>query len=314
MKKLFLISAAVLSLPFGKGWGWALLAQQDVQFSQYMFNTEAVNAGYTGTRDALSLLALHRSQWIGFEGAPVTETFNVNAPVYNKKLGLGLCLVNDKIGPIQQTGAFADVAYRIKFESSNLSFGLKTGADVYQARLTKLSLINAADDQFQNNVSSKLLPNLGFGIYYFSKTYYIGFSTPKLVQNNINIKTGDIITAHLSAQKMHYFLIFGYVYDISPFIKFKPSAQAKFTYGAPFSLDVNASFLFYEKLWLGGMYRAGDAFGAMAQVQITSQLRAGYAYDYTVSKLRTYTGGTHEIMLGYDFNFSKEKIKSPRYF
>lgn len=289
-------------------------AQQDVQFTQYMFNTNAVNPGYTGSRGAISAIALYRTQWIDFPGAPVTQSLNVNSPIFNEKIGIGLTVLNEKIGPLKQTGLFADLAYRVKFEKSTLAMGLKAGADLLEAKFNTLSVINSQDNLFQSNVQSTLLPNLGFGVYYHAERYYVGFSTPKLVQNTLDVQSGGVKVMQVGVHKLHYYFIGGFVYDINPFIKLRPTTQIKITYGAPVSIDANASFLFYDKLWLGGMFRLGDAVGLLLQFQFNSQLRAGYSYDYTTSKLNKYNNGTHEIMLGYDLSFAKEKIKSPRFF
>lgn len=309
MKKISVTIAVVLVL--GTAFSFA---QQDVQFTQYMFNTNAVNPAYTGSRGAVSGVALFRTQWVGFEGAPVTQSVNVNSPFLNDKLGIGFTILNEKIGPLKQTGIFTDFAYRIRLEKSTLALGLKAGADIFQAGFSNLNVINSGDNQFQTNVSSRMLPNLGFGVYYHAERYYLGFSTPKLVQNNIDVQTGSASISQVGVHKMHYYFIGGYVKDINPFIKFRPTVQAKLTYGAPLSLDANASFLFFDKLWLGGMYRLGDAVGMLVQFQFNSQLRAGYSYDYTTSRLNKFNNGTHEIMLGYDLSFAKEKIRSPRYF
>ena len=192
--------------------------------------------------------------------------------------------------------------------------GVKTGADIIQAGFSNLNVVNPGDNQFQTNVTSKFLPNLGFGVYYHAERYYFGFSMPKLVQNNLDVQTGMSSVSQIGVHKMHYYLIGGYVKDLNPFIKFRPTSQIKFTFGAPVSLDANASFLFYDKLWLGGMLRLGDAVGLLVQFQFSPALRAGYSYDYTTTKLNKYNNGTHEIMLGYDLSFSKDRIRSPRYF
>lgn len=291
-----------------------LFAQQDVQFTQYMFNTNAVNPAYTGSRGAISSVALFRTQWVGFKGAPVTQSVNVNSPFLNDRLGIGFTVLNEKIGPLKQTGIFTDFAYRIKFEKSTLAMGLKAGADIFQAGFSNLNTINAGDNQFQTNVSSKFLPNLGFGVYYHAERYYLGLSTPKLVQNKIDVQSGSSELSQIGVHRLHYYFIGGYVQDINPFIKLRPTVQIKLTGGAPVSVDANASFLFYDKLWLGAMVRMGDAIGMLVQFQFNSQMRAGYSYDYTTSKLNSYNSGTHEIMLGYDLSFSKEKIRSPRFF
>jgi type IX secretion system PorP/SprF family membrane protein len=314
MKKTLLITTIILCITFLNRKGLNVFAQQDVQFTQYMFTPIAVNPAYTGSRDALSILGMYRNQWVAFEGAPKTQTLNINAPVFNDKLGFGLNIINEKIGPTQRTGVFTDVAYRIKFKKSYLSLGIRGGSDFYQVRLSSLNLIDESDQQFQSDFVTKLLPNFGAGAYYYSDDFYVGLSTPRLVENTISPKTGNVITSQLSKEKIHTYFIAGYVKSINQFVKFKPTLQLKLTSGAPVSIDLNASFLFYEKLWLGAMYRYQDAVGSLIQFQFTPQLRAGYSYDYTVSKLRSFVGGTHEIMLGYDFSFYKEKIKSPRYF
>ena len=269
MKKLFfLFSVALLpSLWKGPGMG-SSFAQQDVQFTQYMFNTNAVNPGYTGSRGAISGVALFRTQWVGFEGAPVTQSVNVNSPFLNDKLGIGLTVLNEKIGPLKQTGIFTDFAYRIKFSKSTLALGLKAGADIFQAGFSNLNIINAGDNQFQTNVSSKLLPNLGFGIYFNAERYYFGFSTPKLVQNNVDVQSGSSAISQIGVHKLHYYFIGGYVQDINPFIKFRPTTQVKLTYGAPVSIDANASFMFFDKLWLSllGMLAALTAVSFIFQV------------------------------------------------
>lgn len=288
--------------------------QQEAQFTQYMFNTNAVNPAYAGSREVISALTLYRTQWVGFDGAPATMMANVNSPFLNDKMGTGITVINEKIGPIKQTGTFADFVYRIKMEKSALAFGLKAGADIFQGNFSSLNTISQNDEQFQVDISSKLLPNFGFGLYYKTEKYYLGFSTPKLVQNRIDLNTGGSTLSQVGVEKMHYYFIAGYVTDLNPFIKFKPTTQLKFTYGAPVSVDLNASFLFYEKLWAGAMYRMGDALGLLLQYQFDPQFRAGYSYDMTTSKLRKYNNGTHEIMLGFDLSFKKEKIRSPRYF
>jgi len=289
-------------------------AQQQTQFTQYMFNTNAVNPAYAGSRGTVSALTLYRTQWVGFEGAPTSLMFNINSPLLQDKAGIGITLINEKIGPVKQTGVFSDFVFRIKMKKSSLAFGLKAGTDVFQANFGSLNTTASGDVQFQSDISSKLLPNFGFGLYYSAERYYFGFSTPKLVQNKIDIKNANSSLTQLGVHQMHYYFIGGCVIGSTLFIKFKPTMQLKFVQGAPISTDLSLNFLFYEKLWIGGMYRFGDAIGLLLQQQFNSQFRIGYSYDFTISKLAKYSNGTHEIMLGYDFNSKKEKIRSPRYF
>lgn len=286
-------------------------AQQDPMFTQYMFNTLAVNPGYAGSRGALNVTGLLRNQWVGIDGAPKTQTFFAHTPIINKNMAVGLSVVNDKIGPINQTFIYGDYSYTIKVtDNSKLAFGLKGGVNIIKGNLTSVDLTEQNDQSFSSNIDYKPLPNFGFGLYYHSERWYVGLSTPKLLENKIE---ASVDYSKLS-EKRHYFLIGGFVVDISESVKFKPSILTKVTVGAPVSLDFTANFLFKDKIWLGAGHRLGDSFSALMQLQLNEQLRVGYAYDYTISKLTKYNYGSHEIMLSYDFIYRKDKILSPRYF
>jgi len=287
-------------------------AQQDPMFTQYMFNTLAVNPAYAGSADIFTIMALSRHQWVGLDGAPTTQTFVLHTPLKNQNIGLGFSLINDKIGPIQQTGFYGDFAYRLKVgDNSRLSFGLKFGANYFSADLADLETV-VEGDPANENISGEILPNAGFGIYWHSKRFYLGASAPKLIQNEIGEK--NAVSGIISEEERHYYVIGGMVFDLGDDLKFKPSFMARLVEGAPLSLDVTANFLLREKIWLGVMYRLEDSFGFLAQFQFTEQLRAGYAFDLTTSRLGEYSGGTHEIMLNYDLRFTKGRTISPRYF
>ena len=286
-------------------------AQQDPMFTQYMFNTLALNPAYAGSADIFTVMALSRHQWVGLEGAPTTQTFVLHTPLKNQNIGLGFSVIHDKIGPVQQTGFYGDFAYRLKTgKESRLAFGLKFGGNYFTADLSSLQTID--DDPANVNVSGEFLPNAGFGLYWSSKKFYLGASAPKLLQNEI----GEVNTVSglVGEEERHYYLIGGMVFNLSEDLKFKPSFMARAVEGAPLSIDVTASFLLREKLWVGVMYRLQDSFGAILQYQISEQLRAGYAYDMTTSRLGEYNSGTHEIMLNYDLRFTKGRTISPRYF
>ncbi len=286
-------------------------AQQDPMYTHYLFNTLSINPGYAGSRGVLSLSALSRMQWVGIDGAPLTQTFVAHTPFINYNMGLGFTVVNDRIGPINQTLLFVDYSYTVRVnDNSKLSFGLKGGMDLLAAKLTSVETGDATDEAFKSDISGKILPNFGFGMFYHSDRWYIGLSTPKLLENKIE---GTTQVTEIS-QSRHYFLICGYVLDINEHIKFKPTTMVKITSGAPVSFDLTANFLFREKLLLGAAYRRGESFGALLELKITDQLRAGYAYDFMVSDLRKASAGSHEIMIGYDFNYKREKMLSPRYF
>jgi type IX secretion system PorP/SprF family membrane protein len=293
--------------------GLNVFAQQDPQFSQYMFNITQINPAYTGSKDFMSAILLYRNQWVGLDGAPKTQTFTLHTPIVTKKIGLGFSYINDKIGPTRNSSFYIDYAYRLKIsESSSLAMGLKSGFDLQSIDFLSLQTTDINDDAFLENMKNKFMPNFGFGLYYYTNNYYLGISVPRLLKNKISGK--DVITGQAGKQERHTFIIAGYVKDINENIKFKPTIQSKLTIGAPVSIDLAANFLFYDRLWLGGIYRFGDSFGGMVQYLITDQLSFGYVYEYTLSQLSHYNKGTHEIMLTYDFHYKAKKLKSPRYF
>lgn len=292
---------------------FASYSQQDPMYTQYMFNTLAINPAYAGSRELLSATLLHRSQWVGFEGAPVTQTLTAHTPLKNNKLALGFSITNDKIGPIHEPGFYADVAYRLNFEKSKLSFGIKGGVSLFQADYNSLELINSSDQLFSSDIAGVLLPNVGFGIYYYSDKYYLGFSTPRMLKNEMKNDL-TVNTQQTPTQELHYFLTGGYVFNINEDLKFLPSILMKTTVTSPISTDINANFLIFDQFMFGAMYRIGDSFGTILQYQFNDQFKAGYAFDLTTSELGSYNSGTHEIMVSYDFGYNKIKVKSPRYF
>jgi type IX secretion system PorP/SprF family membrane protein len=286
-------------------------AQQDPLYSQYMFNTLAVNPGYAGSADIFTVMALSRHQWVGFTGAPATQTVLAHTPLPARSMAMGLSLLNDKVGPTRQTGGYVDFAYRIRTgKTSRLAFGLKGGANLYQADLASLSSVDP--DQANVSIAGKALPNFGFGLYWHGPRFYAGLSAPKLLENDIDaVQAAGIVTA---AERRHYFLVGGYVIDIDRSTRFRPSVMVRMVDGAPLSIDLNANFLFRDRIWLGGMYRVGNSFGLLGQYQVNDQFRIGYAFDLTTTSIGAYNGGTHEVMLNYDLRFFTGRTVSPRYF
>lgn len=289
-----------------------LNAQQDPMYTQYMFNTLSINPAYAGSADVLSAVALHRSQWVNFKGAPTTQTLTVHSPLKKETMSLGGTVVNDAHGPVKQTGIYADFSYRIFMGNNKLAFGLKAGANLFSANLIDLNPIVEDDQTFSANISSKPLPNFGFGVMYYSKRYYIGASVPKLLQNKLI--DGDLPNFTNNTEAQHAFLIAGAVFDISHYTKFKPTILFKAVNGAPPGVEVTGQFLFYDKLWAGLMYRWQDAAGVLVQYEINNKFKIGYAYDYTLSDIRRYSDGSHEIMLGFDLRRGYPGDISPRYF
>jgi type IX secretion system PorP/SprF family membrane protein len=290
-----------------------LIAQQDAMFTHYMYNTLSVNPAYAGTRDALTFTLLNRIQWVGFDGAPITQTFSMHTPVKNENMGLGFSLINDEIGPERNTMAYLDYAYTIRTgDKSTLSFGIKGGFALFQVKLSELDLHEPNDPAFLSDLNNKFMPNFGFGMYYSREKFYAGFSVPKLLESEIY--QNDI--KKLSAKRRHYFFIFGTVFDMTDQIAMKPTALFKATESAPMEVDLTANVIFNNKFHTGLFYRTGDAIGLLIGLQASEQFMIGYSYDWSYGvKTPKYNSGSHEVMLRYDFMYSnQQKIRSPRYF
>ena len=288
-------------------------AQQDPQYTQYMYNTMSVNPAYVGTRGHTTITALGRTQWVGFGGAPDTQTLSYDTPLNYNGLGLGFNLVNDKIGPSHETYLDANVGYSIETgEEGNLAFGLKLGG-----RLLSLdwSLGERAvnDPVFldENNITNKFLATVGAGIYYYEPDWYVGISVPNFL--NQEHYDEDLTVGQTAVERMHFFFIAGLVFDLSDDIKFKPAALAKVVTGAPLSVDVSANFLFVEKFRAGLAWRWGDSVSALLGFQATDAFHIGYAYDLTTSNYNVANTGTHEILLRYEL-LKRQRMKSPRFF
>lgn len=302
----------ILVLNFG-----FIKAQQDPMYTHYMYNTLVINPAYAGSRDALTITALHRSQWVNFKGAPMVQTLSLHSPLRNEHLGVGLSVTNDKIGPTNNTSAVVDFAYIMKLNSkSKLALGLSAGANMFQGNLSSVQLDQQVDPSFQNNVNNRITPNFGFGVYYSRERFYAGLSVPKIIQNNysdLNQTTTNILAGK---EQRHYYFIAGGLIKLFDNLDFKPTTFVKVTSAAPVQADVTASFIIMKKVLLGAMFRTGDAFGALVGLDITNQFHIGYSYDYSYGlKTFKYHQGSHEIVLRYDFIFpSKKQIHTPRYF
>ncbi len=289
-------------------------AQQDPQYTQYMFNLLALNPAYAGSAERLSLKALSRHQWVGIEGAPTTQTLTAHSPFLVESLGLGGTVSRDQHGPVTQYGIILDVAYRMFLgNDQKLAFGIKGGLNLFQGEFASLHPLEANDQVFQQDVSTKSDPQFGFGMMWYSDRFYLGLSSPKVLRTDF-FETDSLALVSDPGQRPHYFLTGGYVFDLGTYTKFKPTFMVKAVEGAPLSFDLGANFLLYEKLWLGAMYRHTDAVGALVQYNLTDGLSVGYAYDYPLSPLRNYSGGSHEFMLGLDLGKAPAGIRSPRYF
>ena len=271
----------------------ASYGQQDAQFTQYMYNTININPAYAGSRGAMSIFALHRTQWVGLDGAPTTNAVSINTPISNSNLGLGVSFVNDKIGPTNENTISADLSYSIQTSADfKLSFGMKATANLFNLNASKLNPVSQGDAQFQN-LRNVFTPNVGAGIYYHSDKAYLGLSVPNFIQTN---RYNDNEVA-IFKEKINYYFIGGYVFDLSNDIKFKPAFLTKVVEGSPLQVDVSANFMFVEKLTLGVAYRWSAAMSAMVGFQVSDGMYIGYGYDLETTNLENYNSGSHEIFL-----------------
>ncbi|CAD0001539.1 PorP/SprF family type IX secretion system membrane protein [Flavobacterium chungangense] len=287
-------------------------AQQDAQFTQYMYNTININPAYAGSRGALSVFGLYRTQWVGLDGAPETGCLSVNTPINNSNLGIGGSLVNDKIGPTNETNFSVDISYTVQTSADfKLSFGIKGTANMFNLDVNKLNPDVAGDPQFQD-FDNKFSPNVGAGIYWHSDKAYIGLSVPNFIETN-RYNDNDIV---IYKDKINYYFMAGYVFDLDKYeyIKFKPALLTKMVEGAPLQVDASANFMFIDKFVVGVAYRWSASLSAMVGFQISDGLYLGYGYDRETTNLNNYNSGSHEIFLRYEFVTKNGKMTTPRFF
>jgi type IX secretion system PorP/SprF family membrane protein len=274
-----------------------------------MYNTINVNPAYAGSRGALSIFALHRTQWVGLDGAPVTNAVSLNTPLNGSNLGLGLSLINDKIGPTHENTVSADLSYTIPTsETVKLSFGIKATANLFDLDISKLDPKDAGDQSLQN--FNKFSPNIGAGVYLHSNKGYIGLSIPNFLETN-RYNDNDVA---IFKEKINYYLITGYVFDLNQDIKFKPALITKMVEGAPLQIDISGNFMFSKKFVVGVAYRWSAALSAMVGFQVSDGLYIGYGYDKETTNLKNYNSGSHEIFLRYEIFRNINKITTPRFF
>jgi type IX secretion system PorP/SprF family membrane protein len=288
-------------------------AQQDPHYTQYMYTMNVINPAYAGSKENLSFGLLYRKQWVDVEGAPSTFSLSGSLPV-GKNVGVGLSIIADKIGPVQENNVYGDFSYTLNLGGEHrLAFGLKAGATFQKvglfSEIGESNVLDLNDPAFSENTSNIFL-NIGSGLFYYTQKYYVAFSVP----NMINSTHLDYNGKKYGNETSHYFLTGGYVFDLSENVKFKPFGMVKSAFGAPVSFDVSTNFLFNQKFEIGATYRKEDSFGAMVNYAINPNLRIGYAYDHVISDLKAATSSSHEIILLFDLNFPKKVSQSPRYF
>ena len=307
MKEILLLFVLTLLLTVTASYG-----QQDPQYTHYMYNMNVVNPAYAGSRETLSVGVLYRTQWVGIDGAPKTLTANIHAPI-GKNLGLGLSVIADKIGPVKEQNAYADLSYTIKTsETGKLAFGLKGGVTFFNGDLNTILTPDGqigADPLLDEDVK-KTFPNIGAGLYYYTDKFYLGASLPNILER----PHFENLSNAVASEKMHGFLTAGYVFELSDNLDFKPAAILKATSGSPLSVDITGNFLINKRFELGLAYRFDDSIDGLISFLATDDLRIGYSYDYTLTKLQEFNSGSHEIFLQYDLNLSRKDLKSPRFF
>jgi type IX secretion system PorP/SprF family membrane protein len=297
MKQLKLILGLIFVLEGASVW-----AQQDPMFTQYMTNPVTINPSIAGSRKVDNLSLVFRKQWVGIEGAPTTASLSYQGAFFNNKVGLGCNLIHDIIGPVVQTGLYFDYAYHLKINEEKkqyLSLGIMGGFNYYTFDLYSLRSDVPDDDIAISGIERRFLPNFGIGLFYHTPNFFFGASMPKILRNSLS-KADNTLTLE-DKEERHFFAMTGIIIDITQNIKFKPSMIGRVVNGAPLSLDLTATFMFYDKVWLGAMYRVGSSWGGLVRWQINPKLHLGYSFDFANSRLKSFNNGSHEIYISYDF-------------
>jgi len=303
--------AILISLSSVRGY-----AQQDPMISQYMFNGLFLNPAYAGSHDYSIASMLYRYQWAGIEGAPHTGFFSYDAPIRGKNVGIGATLMFDRIGVTNKIDLVGNYSYHIRLsKKTKLSIGLRTSISYYWANVSELRYWDQSDPIFQSDIAGRVIPNFGLGLYYYGERFYAGIVAPQFLSYDANTFLA-IENDYFQRNTRHFYLNAGYVFKLGKNTDFRPSFLLKFTPEAPPEADINVHFLFHKKFWVGASYRTLDGIVAMFEVNVTPNMRLGYAFDYPLHTwVRNYTYGTHEIMLSFDIGKPDMlKIKSPRYF
>jgi len=285
-------------------------AQQEPQYTQYMYNPSQINPAYSGSLGFASFFGLYRTQWVGLDGAPKTANLSFHKPIENTKIGYGINILNDRIGPSDLTYLNADFSYTLLFgDDSRLALGLKAGGELLSIDYTKLSQYNPGDVLFQNNVN-RFSPNIGAGVYYYTDKSYVGLSVPMLLNtafyNDVAVSTAN--------RRQNFYLTAGKVFDLSDAIKFKPTIITKIVSGSPLQLDLTANFLFNQKFTAGIAYRMSAAFSGLVGFQVSERLFIGYGYDRETTRLSNFNSGSHELFLRFNLFNEFQKIETPRFF
>ena len=290
-------------------------AQQDPQYTMHMYNTQVVNPAYIGSIEAVNFGFLTRTQWVDFEGSPQTGSFTISSPVGRRnKTALGLSIVSDVIGPTTEQSLTADYGYTFfNNYGSRITLGLKAGVSNLQVDYSLLNLANTNDNKFSEN-TSLLSPQIGAGIYYNNDRFYAGFSIPNFLKTKHYEVNGSLFASAEAKERMHYFLIAGYVFDVSDAIKLKPAGMVKIVRGSPIQMDLSANIYFNEKITFGAAYRLDAAISAIAGFALSDRAFVGFAYDYQTTAIQKFSSGSYEMILRFTIPRKGERILTPRFF
>lgn len=291
-------------------------AQQDAQYTQYMYNTLSINPAYAGSRDAFSFLGLYRSQWVGLDGAPRTFTISGQSPI-GENMGIGVNVTNDEIFISKETYFDIDFSYAIKLTTNGkLAFGVKAGGHLLNidSNYANTGPYNPNDGSAEIFVDNKFSPQFGVGMYYYTQKFYLGISVPNILETDHFDESSNSNSSSTAKERVNYYLMTGYAFDLSDSLIFKPSLLTKLVEGSPLQVDLSANFLIYEKFTIGAAYRWSAALSAMVGFQITDQLMLGFAYDAETTELAQYNDGSYEFFLRFELFDNKDRVLTPRFF
>ena len=288
-------------------------AQQDAQYSQFFSNKLIQNPAYAGSADVLSFTALHRQQWVGLKGAPSTQTISLHAPIFNKKVGVGLSIMRDDITISENWKLITSYAYRIPLEIGTLSIGIQADLRFMKIKWNEVEALDISDAEIPALNSQQFKPDIATGIYYKTDRLYLGLAVQNLI-NVSKVKNGEEVLDYLPLDDRHFYLMGGYAFPIAENVNFAPVVLLKFVENSPIGLDVNASFVFYDRFWAGVSWRKEDSIDAIFQYQLNRQIKIGVAYDFSISQLQQVNSGSYEILMQYDFDYDDKGFQNLRFF
>lgn len=305
MKKI-LKTVICLFIPLG------VFGQLTPVTNQYILNPMTINPAFAGNRGALNMAAFFRKQWVGVSGAPETTTISADAPLFDNKIGLGLMIVNDKVGVSHETQFVTDYSYKVTVGKGILSFGLGAGLTATNTAWSDLVVLDPGDELYLVDSRLFVIPNLRFGTYYTFGNQFAGFSIPRFVSSTFK-SASNKYGMDFDPGKYDYMLTYGGTIELNRKLNFMPSTMISYTPGGKLLYDLNAYFNYSEKFWVGASYRSNRSVTGLFQFQINNQLKVAYSYDFDFGKIGTYSNGSHEIMLRYEFRY-KVNVASPLYF